>query len=276
MSKKGTSTAIARRSTAVAQQQQAIDKMGKELRKVYHELREERVGLVNTGLHYYRALGEHIEQVTADTNKYGAGAIKLLATALDASSDLLYKAASFFRNYSEQEFADLLALRTSTDDGLTWTHVINLLAIDDHKKRTRLQEHAAKMNWTAEELREAVIEQLGEKAAGRKSGSGPKHVQPKSTMQGLKNYCVGAGEFVRRSSGLWDEFFETAYQVPPDTVDNPALEQVERVVTMAEQAAKAAQQQLAAATKVRDRYREIVKARTPKEADEDEDEEDEE
>jgi len=274
MKKKGATTAITARGAAVEKMQAAVGAMSPKLRKVYNTLRSQRLGLIANSLQYYRELGEHIETVTEDVNTYGAGAIKLLAQALEASPDGLYKARSFYKNYTEDEYEALVNLRTSVGDALTWSHVIQLLSIPDHGKRTRLQEQAAKQSWTSDELRQAVTELIGEKT-NRGGRSGRTVVQPKNTMQGLKNYCVNAGEFVRKSEKMWGQFFENAISAPPDTVNKVDLDQAERVVELASKALKEAQSQVDAATKLRDRYKSVLAEREPDEDDEeDEDDED--
>ena len=278
MSKKASNTAIVKRSAVVQEQQKAISQMKPALRKVYTKMRENRVDMYGTSLHYYYSLGQDVEAATADVNVYGAGAVKLLAIALDIDVNLLDKSAAFARSYDDQEFKALLGLRTTTNDGLTWTHVMQLVVLKDHKQRSRLQEQAARMNWTGEELRQAITEHLGEKEKPQTpERRGRKVVKPKTTMQGLKSFCVGAGEYVRRATSVWDEFFEEAYQVPPDTVDTAAMTQAERVVQMAMEANKVAQAQLEAATKVRDRFKDIIKTRDGdkelKTADEDQEDE---
>lgn len=274
MKKKGSSTAISARSAAVEKMQSAVGAMSPKLRKVYQTLRSQRLTLIANSLQYYRELGEHIETVTADVNTYGAGAIKLLAKALEASEDGLYKARSFFKNYTDEEYEALVNLRTSVGDALTWSHVIQLLSISDRGKRTRLQEQAAKQSWTSEELRQAVTELIGDKT-NRTGNSGRKVLYPKNTLQGLRNYCVNAGEFVSKSEKLWGTFFENAFQASPDAVNQAELEQAERVVTLAAKALEEAQKHVKAATKLRDRYKKVLAAREPDET-EDEDEDDEE
>jgi hypothetical protein len=275
---KGTevSTAIAARSGVVQAQQAAMHKMPEALRAVYQALREQQVGMVTDQLAYYRQFGEYVQQAASDENQYGAGAVRLLAKALDASPNYLYTAAAFFTTYSEAEYEALTAIRTATGTTLTWTHVVALLGVKDHAKRTKLQTQAARMGWSGEELRQAVMEMLGDSASQRRGNSGRKPVQPKSTQQGLRNLCVGMGDYMRRSEQVWRGFLDQAIEAPPDSIDAAILAQAESVVAAATRTATEAAWQLGSATALRDRYRAVLQAKdnlsTEDEDAEDEDE----
>lgn len=270
MSKKGSLAATAR-SAAVQKIKNVVSGMSPSLRKVYQALQESRLGLLANSLQYYRDLGEHVASVTKDTNQYGAGAVELLAIALELSSSTLYKAQSFFINYSEEEYEALVNLRTSVGDGLMWTHVLELLSVANKKKRTQLQEQAAMNSWTVAELKQAVTEQIGKKETKRAGNSGRQSVKPKNTMQGLRSYCVNAGAFVRKSAQVWDSFFEEAAQTPPDLIDQEALQQAAKVCSLAAQSLQEAQKQLEAATKLHARYEAVLAAKAPADADDNED-----
>ena len=269
---------IVTKGTRLKVRQKIIDSMSKPLQKVYTKLRDDNVDLIKTSLHYYRSIGEQIQLVTADVNKYGAGAIKQLAVALDASPDLLYKSAAFFREYSEEEFAALLELRTATGSGLTWTHVIQLLPVMDHKQRTRLQEMAARNNWTSDELRQAVTEHMAKIRPPRKEGAGRPPVKPKNPLEGLRSFIVGVDEFSKKGETFWFEIFDTMAEVPPDSITPVMVEQAERAVVAATKASEVVQRELDTMMKLRDRYKEVVAARTEEgdaaatDDDEDEDE----
>jgi hypothetical protein len=252
-------TKIATRSKEVKEQLAAVSKMSPELREVYEEAREDRLAHAVAGLSYYRRLGRRVEEVTNNLEKYRAGAIDLLATALELSESQLYKTAAFFRLYSDAEFNLLCNVRTSTGDSLTWAHVLELLLVSDKTQRMRLQQQAAKNSWSAGELRQAIDEHLG--TGNQRPGSGRPFVQPKSVLQGLKNFCAGTAEFKRRSEAVWDTVFENAASVPPDEVNGTMLTQAEQAARQANDLLTLANDRHQHAVAVRDRYREIMQAR---------------
>lgn len=259
MTKKGSTTRIAKRSETVARQKAAVAKMNAPLKRVYGQMRDRRVSIVHASLDYYREYGQQVEQVANDQDTYKSGAITLLSTALEVSESTLYKAAAFFRNYTDPEFAALCQLRTSTNDALTWSHVLHLLLVADKAVRLRLQTQAARQSWSSDELKEAVDEHLG--TENQRPGSGRPFVKPKSVLQGLRNYCAASAEYTRRNAQVWDDVFEDALQAPPDSVDQSIVHQAQQAAKLAADLVQLSQARQTAAAALLQRYQEIVAAR---------------
>lgn len=75
-----------------------------------------------------------------------------LASEYDCSPATLYKARSFARQFSKDEFNELCELRTHTGGALSWAHVIHCLAIRDKTIRSELMREAAVKGWSPRKL----------------------------------------------------------------------------------------------------------------------------
>lgn len=253
---------LAVRREALNNQLAIVNKMKKPLRVVYRSVQESRRRLHEGHLGYYRELGGYIDQIVAEGGraKYGDGAVEQLAIALDISDSALYKAASFHRGWTDAEFKQLCETTTQTGDSLTWTHVLHLLLLSDNKKkRLHFQNAAAAHNWSSDELLQAIREDLGDN--NRRPRSGRRFAKPKNCWQGLRNFCSTVDEYRRRDEQVYQEVFDHAATLPPDSVNEEMVTQIERVYQQANGLMALATERNNAAKKLLDHYRDVLAAK---------------
>jgi hypothetical protein len=131
-------------------------------------------------LRWYYRLGKRIDRARSRRS------IEQMSKHFKVGLNAAYKARSFARKYNHQEFEELCRLGESTDAGISWTHVIQLLSIPDEKRAERrdLQSQSAQHGWSVAELRRRVRARLG--PAQKPSGRPYAHLhKPGLALQGL-------------------------------------------------------------------------------------------
>ena len=87
----------------------------------------------------------HAEILRADRAEYGADLVSRLAHDLGLNPRILHYCIQFAKAYAKPP---ILNGRSK----FKWTHYRELISIPDQKERARLEEQAARYNWSAEEL----------------------------------------------------------------------------------------------------------------------------
>jgi hypothetical protein len=99
-------------------------------------------------------IGLAVRALEEDPRKYGQAAVARTARALGVGEGTLYEYALVARAWSERAFQDLAARKGGrTGLPLSFSHFIELAAIEDTEARNAVVEEALARGWTVRELR---------------------------------------------------------------------------------------------------------------------------
>jgi len=157
-----------------------------EVVRVWYRRGQQALGLLNVGA----------KEVGPAMEKLGAGVGTNPAT--------LRRARQFARVYTENQLEALLKLRTPEGLPLGWSHVQELISVEDRAGRARLQRLAATEGWTVRRLKAEVQRLRG----GKRSRGGRKFAPPGTPEEALRRLADQGRMWVNLSKQtiLFDSF----------------------------------------------------------------------
>lgn len=164
----------------------------------------------NLRIHYERGL-----KANQDRERWSPSE---LATRLRTNPNTLRKERLFARKYTQRDFDKLVKLRRPDGMALHWGHVLCLITVRLKKDRNRLQQKAAKLNWSAAELYAAIRDNRPDDA-GR--GGRPIKV-PQTTTAKLQLLITEGERWLRKYQAIVeaeDSAFLDELQVSDDPVE---------------------------------------------------------
>lgn len=229
-----------------ATQADIVDVLPAELVQPYHQLYRLFDKLTQRHLwDYYRAgriledLGSALEREGGESA--GSRAINLLARALGFNPRTLYQCRRVVQQYSEDEYAELIARQP-----ISWSHVMNLLAVDDRDLRKRLVAESVEQGWSADDLASEVGRQLiKEDREIRPRGPGRSPAVPKNVLQGIDRLIRQSVAYVNSMERAWfcDQFDLAAAieDASPDTWTDDLRDQVREAADLLREISAASQ-----------------------------------
>lgn len=215
-------------------QRKVIESMSPDLQLVYHAIVDRTNRQAELSFRHYHWIGESLIKVQ-DASKYGSGAVEKIAEASGYDLAVLYKARAFAAAYTDAELEELIKLRTLSDDKrnsglLSWTHVVQLLSVEDKKTRRVLQERVAREGLTVQALADLIQDHFG----GKRRGGGRPLARPVSASAGLRQLQSVSGQWLKRQQQVWNgeshSLFEDLAELPPEQYTPETVEALEAVI----------------------------------------------
>jgi hypothetical protein len=152
---------------------------------------------------------------------YGFKIIDRLAEAAGIHSRTVYHCHRLVKLFDEAEYAALIVR-----EGITWTHIIHLLNVDQKSTRAKLAEQMETQGWTPDDLLAEVRRVYGP----RRAGSGRKPAIPQTVPQALRRLLgLATKSHNALSAALFCDDYDLACELdelPPENVTPGIREQV--------------------------------------------------
>ena len=102
-------------------------------------------------------VGEIVQRVESDRDRYGARGVKRLAKAISQSTSTLYAAAAVCRAWpTKQAFAAVATMKSSAGARLCWTHLTVVAALGDPTQRQEALAQWSTHSWSVSKLKRFV------------------------------------------------------------------------------------------------------------------------
>jgi len=206
-------------------------------------------------LDMYRKLGKLALEVQNDDTA-GPNAVGALCRSLDWDLGALYKTAVFARTYTDEEYERLCERKRPCGDRLTWSHVVELIAVQDKQKRLRFECIAANTGLTARELRTLIRDEFKAVETRKRSGSG--FAKPKSLKELCQNFTADSSFAIRKLTQVCIPAIEAESKITEDRMDPSRLGLLTQMVKDTRKVINTYQKQLRDLEEVRTRYRDAL------------------
>lgn len=223
----------------------AIDKMTPALKKKFKDLELKFGSQVESTLKFYRWFGKECSTIASDkTGKYGSDPLNMLADAMSTKRETMRKAMAFYNAYTEQEFKELISLRSDDDESfqIMTGHAFHLMTVPDKRVRKRLQKQVVDEKLTPAELLGLIKEHFG----GPRSSGGRPLAKPATLKGRLDQMSNMSAQWLRRHHEVWrseeDDMLAKLMETAPKTYDEQQLKQLLKVRTALAQMSDVAKQ----------------------------------
>lgn len=250
--RKGGGTAAAITATRT----NALEQMNSQLRRKFSQIEKSVNDLRAENLRYYHTIGGICEAIREKPEAYagkdGTPGLKLIEQALSTQARTLRKAATFAREYNEEQLDQLIGLvNTGSQFQLNWGHVSFLLTLPTPEKRERFaQEAVEKM------LDPAALHELIKKRTQRSAGHGRKHVMPKTVAGQIRQVLSICRQWTAKNTNVWNGAEESVFgnilNMPPDDMEPDMVEQLAEVESLMQEIAESAETNVATSKRVRE------------------------
>lgn len=134
-----------KKSTAIVEAKVEV-KMNDNLQAIFEQELAARAGMIRSNLRFHRERGKVITHVRKGLSldgkskvDYGVNPVEVLAQKLDISTSYVYKLATFYEMYADNEkFQDLMDKFEDYNFNLTWSHFNCLVHVPDEDTRNEL------------------------------------------------------------------------------------------------------------------------------------------
>ena len=130
----------------------AIEEMNSPLRHQYEAIRDLFSRAVTTDARARREVGASILEIKTAPGKYGTGGVALLARALGRDVATLYRYAQVAACWSTGELEKILSAKDPAMQSLSWSHLVELAAVDSVQFRKALLKEALECGLSVREL----------------------------------------------------------------------------------------------------------------------------
>lgn len=178
-------------------------------------------------------IGELLEDMLNEENKYGSKCVQRMEIALGYEKDIIYQSLRFRKRYDPEEVDRLLTARTKVGDPVMWTHVVHLSTVEDSEERNKLQQTILDNNLTPAQL----LAYMQKKQGGKKSHGGRPLARPKSLRGFVDQQFAVLDQLLNRKAKVWagvekvgeQSFFDLLNSTPPEKVDSSMLTELEQL-----------------------------------------------
>lgn len=207
------------------------------------------------GFHHMWKMGKFLHDIEINVQQYEEGGVRKIANYLRYSPEQLYKWIGFHNDYDEKAIERLQELKlSSSSSSLSWQHIEVVRKLKDQELRMQSLELAADLDWTPNELDEAIREKFSSRVSANRHPGGRPFKPPSSYKARLENLDKICHIIVRNDKECWRHskygFLQTIDEVPADKL--PKL-----VNVMDKEAIKVE----AAIEKLTNVHKELIKAR---------------
>lgn len=241
----GKSTALTKASPDALARESALATMNEALRAEFELIAEETRDQAHKNVMFYYKLGERAKKIHGDTQKYGEGAVEKLSSALTIDRGLIYKAMSMAGLFDKDELKALMERRTESWGGsrggnyLTWTHLSQLVPIEDKKQVNALIEQVFEKDLSVRDLRDVIRKHLYSGAASNRQAT------PRTVMGGLSQMLTMTTKLNQKFIAEFGEtVFDQLQEIEDEQITDEMLQRVnnseESLLELADQATKRA------------------------------------
>ena len=202
---------IARRKEAMVQMRPAMRRQAGKIEKMLAKVE-------GAALRYYYQIGQECAKVLEDPDTFGPTGMVLMEEVLSVHATTIRRCASFSK-CDEEELEELIALHDEeTNFGITFTHVIYLMALPSRTARRTWAKRAVHEVWTPKQL---ALEISNASGSSRASGQGPKHAMPNGlTAQLAQMFSVSRAWLAKQNTVWWrggedENVFGNIMKAPP-------------------------------------------------------------
>jgi hypothetical protein len=161
-------------------------------------------------------VGVHVLEIKSDERKYGERGVVRLSEAIERDAATLYRYALVPERWNEAAFAELLELQTARGEPLSWTHMVELAAVESDAERSALTMRAVREGLSARALASLIRDGL--------------RPPSRTGLTRLKGIAVSLSGAKRRAMHAF-ELLDSVAQVSPESVsltDVCEIEAIER------------------------------------------------
>lgn len=252
----------------IQRRQQLFDKMNPQLKDKVHQVKTWfDLAYKSTLLDRYQ-LGLLVQEIYDDDywgkdKRYGDGAVRKLEQYFAWGRDVLRPAYRLVCEFTREEIDQVLTLRTSAGEPISYTHLRVLFPIKDKAVRWELLDRVIKENLTAEELDKLVLDMQGLKVPGVRRSKRGRPLSAPRDFEGIyrqqEGYCQ---DFLQRSFQVWEaeEFClaARAEALNPTDVTDQHLEKARHLADLLSQVSQKAQERAEEAKRVHEHFQKIL------------------
>jgi len=234
MPRQSLATRAARRPSDVTGiRNDAVIQMNDPLTRKFRMLETSVNDLQAQNLRYYHKIGKICEEIRQSPDKYvgldGTPGLKLIERALSTQARVLRKAATFAKEYTDQQLEELIGLTNpETKFRLNWGHVSFLLTLSNHERRLKYAQEAVEKLWDPGALHEAI-----KKRTQRSGGHGRKHEMPKTISAQIRQIAKLCKQLLAKNDNVWDgaeqSVFTNILNMPAADMESEMVEQLELI-----------------------------------------------
>lgn len=206
-----------RTPTMIAKDREAaVESMNDITRKKLGEIEKLINAFRGNNLKYYYKLGGILAKITDNVTVYTNQGYHYLETALEMHVRTMQRAKQFAREYSQEEYDNLVAAKhAKTEFQLNWTHVTHLLSLPTKVQREKWVRKAIKHMWNPKELAAQMKAANGEESTTEKEHKLPGTVH--SQIRQMKDFT---SNWAHKAGKMWNgdetNVFTNIYDEPPE------------------------------------------------------------
>ncbi len=194
---------------------------------------------VYSNLKFYWRLGKEARAVNENEAEYGELAIEICVGCFQQDKSVIYKAIRFFNGFNEAELEHLLSLRMKeTECPVLWSHVVALVAVENKAKRNMYLNKLIQNNWTDEELKRYIIQDMGEKNPAGRPNSGRKLTVPKTIDRMLHHMDMNLVPIAKKFTTIYnnevDGFLRLVQKTDPAMYNAGMVAEIEKMIVTVE------------------------------------------
>lgn len=218
-------------SQVVEDRQAAIEAMNPNLKRRFAQVEKRVNDLQEENLRYYHELGQLIQEIKADPDRYGRNAVKLIERALCTQARTLRDAANFAREFDNAELEDLLRMRNEAAGfRLHFGHVRYLLIVPEKEQRRNYALRAVEALWDPKQLHEKI-----KRAYGAREPHGPGHKCPGTIAAQIRQIMEVSRVWLAKQTTVWNgqeagtsNVFANIMDAPADVFSEDDLENIQK------------------------------------------------